>query len=746
MTTIPPTGPGFPSPEHEQFDWHGLLFPKGSPVATPAVTFAPHGPFGQARLASRDDLAALFERGERHRDEHLRIANAYAIVHDPNPSVIDAADLPIPLGVDAPNVIFFGRSGSGKTQKGTLPAAIDVIRRSWSLIYLNVKGRSQTRLIRKVAALHGRADQVRLLSPGSLDRTVGCTLLEGCADVLMAREVAACMVAGAARHSRSGEGAWAYNQAEDFLTHAISAVCADLPPERRTLAEIRRVVAAGEYEAFVAAHPNHPVLRKFANFQSWNRNGETVASTIGEATSFIDGLEPLLSTDEFSLAAFADRPGILIVEIDEPDLEKFTPFITLTLGRLVRQLQRAACRSSTGALAHKTVVVIDELAPMSFIPGLASTLHTCRERRYCFVAATQSVAQLHSLHGPATADVLLSGFQSQIALGGKLDPTTAEHLSRRCGTCTISVPTIVETKGTDSTPSISARSWSMAPRQLLLPGDIASPLPHPMLGDPLTFLLGDATPPFQAYVVPAHEEGWIARLMDEGRAMTADDDLRLTPLHTPTRAESVSPPPTSPFTALPLARSAADRATAILHSLAAVNRNDPHWAWFHASVHEALVDPDAALHLLQQVQMGALTIGQLHEARRRCAISCPRAVVAFAHFLRYKRSQRSKNEPTDTKRDAATSSRGAGKRCTLCGSTHPASASACCGCGQPLEDPPNRPSRHPLRSKDRDQIDEPTPDIVTRVDSHAMGPFPEVLPFPRRSDTPRPKRSGRGTK
>ncbi len=721
MTTTPPGGD--PSRQHEPFDWRSLHFPPGKPFATPGVTIAPNGPFGQARMASNRDLEALFARAQEKSDEHLNLLNAYAIAHEPNPIVVEAQGLPIPLGLVSPNAIFFGRSGSGKTQKGTLPAAIAAIRTHWCLIYLNVKGRSQTRLLRKVAAKSLRDQDINLLAPGSMDRTLGCTMLEGCHELLAAREVAACMVAGAARASRSGEGAWAYNQAEDFLTHAIAAICTDLPPERRTLAEIRKVVIGGDYEAFAAEHPNFPLLRRFANFQNWNRNGETVASTIGEATSFIDGLEPVLSADEFSISRFVRMPGILILEIDEPDLDKFTPFITLVLGRLIRALQREACRSATGGLNIKTLFVIDELAPMSFIPGLSKVLHTCREHRFSFVAATQSVSQLQALHGQAGADVLLSGFQSQIAIGGKLDPVTAEYLSRRCGTCTVSVPTLVETKIIDNAPAVSARSWTMVPRPLLLPGDIASPTPHPLLGEALTFILGDATPPFQAYVTPLHEEGWIANLIDQVRSMPSDDDLRATPLR----------PPGSVATPTPHSPPADNRAAAILEKLARSTPKDADWDWLLAFVKEPTHEPQALVHMLEQLETGALSVQQLHDARRLSGITCPRAIVAYAHFRRYRRSHLAKRNASP----APTS-----RRCAGCGYDSALHASNCDICGSTLGDPPPRASRP------AETADQPPPriNIVVKLDDAMRAPFPETLPFTQEATPTRPKRPGRKRK
>lgn len=525
-------------PSHLNIDWVDLYFPANKLIPSPGVIPVPSGPYGQSRLASSIDIEALLARACADPQQFVRLFEAYAIGHDPRPTVVACDALPVPLGHNSPNCLILGPSGAGKTQKGTLAAVADTIGCGHAAAFFNLKGKRQTRLIRKIAGSVGRLNQVKLLAPRKLDRTLGYTALEGCADLSQASEVAACMVAAAARNSRFGEGAWAYNQAEEWIAHAIVAICTDLPAPRHTLCELRRVTIDGDYKKFAEAHPNFRALAKFARYyENGNRNGETIAATISEVTAFIDGVAACLSANEITLADFARSGGILIIEIDEHDIDSLRSFCTLVLGRLLSALQREACASPSGALPGKTVIVIDELAASGPVPGLPHALHTCRERGYYFFAGTQSVAQLSAIYGPS-AEVVLAGFQSLIALSGGLDIVTADYLSRKSGATTIAVPTFVEqfVAGTDGVPV--TRSWTLACRSLLLPSDIGAPSAHPILGSAATIFLGDGTPPFQAYLKPAHEVGWLSRLIDEVSCMTADDDRRHKALIVP----EVAPP------------------------------------------------------------------------------------------------------------------------------------------------------------------------------------------------------------
>lgn len=524
---------GNPPDENLSKEWETIHFRSPEEMPTPGTRNIPDGPFGNARLASRKELLDLWEAAEKNPEEYVQLFETHAMAHDPQVSALKFDGLAVPLGKDSPNLLVVGRAGAGKTQKVIFPAACHAIREGWSMVYINIKGKSQTHLVRKMAEAYKRDREITLLAPLKPDRTVAWTALEGCEDLAKAGEVAAVLVGNAAATSRFGEGAWAYNQAEEWLCHAIAAICRDNPKEQRTLWEVRKVILTGEFASFADEHPDFPVLAKFARYvNSANKNADTITATISEATSFIDEIAPFLAKPELNLDKFVERGGLLVVEIDEYSIKKLRPVIALFLSRLLATIQRKACDSPTGQLPNKTVILIDELAASGPIYGLDVSLHTCRERRYAFIAGVQSIAQIPAIYDK-DADVVLSGFQSQIALSGGLDIGSAEYFSRRSGITTIAIPSTIDEPEPQHQNSMVAHGWTLAVRPLLLPGDIHSAKKHPLFGSPATVFLGDGqVPPFQAYLTSAHEVGQIALMMEEIVEQKKDPDLRRRKLRT----------------------------------------------------------------------------------------------------------------------------------------------------------------------------------------------------------------------
>ncbi|MFN9719848.1 MAG: type IV secretory system conjugative DNA transfer family protein [Planctomycetota bacterium] len=529
-------------------EWIRLLFPDPRALRSARVTWVPNGPLGNCRLATSAELLNLADLAEKHPGHYLRLLPAFAVGHDPEARPIDMGPLPLPLGLDSPNVLVVGRSGSGKTQAVTLPSALHAIRSGWAMVYVNIKGAKQTRLIRRMARRFSRADDVQLIAPLKLRRTAACTTLEGCQSLSSANEVAEVIVSTAARRGRDGDGAWAYNQSQEFLQHAICAICKDLPRSRRNLVELRQVILSGAFQAFADEHPAFPVLAKFAGYvRSENKNAETVVSAIGECTAFIDEIHEFLGQDEFRCSSFVQDGGLVIIEIDQGDVRRLRPVVTLLLGRLISALQRCAAETGTGSIPHKTLIIIDELMASGPLPGLAEALHTCREQGFSFVAGAQSLSQLCTIYGAESWQSVLDGFQSQIAMGGALDPATAEWFSQRTGIGTMGIPGVYEEEQSRG-ELVFSNEWKLAPRPVLLPDEIASPNPHPELGMPSTIISGDGkTRPYQAYLTPCHKEGALARMLEEAELQTYDDDLRRKPLkkfgdsHTRVSSSSIGP-------------------------------------------------------------------------------------------------------------------------------------------------------------------------------------------------------------
>lgn len=520
--------------------WIKLFFCRPRDLFSQGVTFIPNGPYGGALPASTATLEQLERRADEQPTDHVRLLPAFAVAHDPPPRIVGSAGLPLPMGRDAPNAIVFGRSGAGKTEAVVFPAILHGLAEGWSVVAINVKGRRQTQTLRALARACGRESEFQVVAPRALDRTVGYSPLAACTDLAQSSRLAESIVVAAGARSRHEGGAWAYNQAQQWLKFAIDALIRDLPPGLRTLDHLRDVILAGQYDTFAERHPNIAYLRRFARYAEGNTNGQTISETISECTAFIDEIVPFLAADELDLGRFAREGGVLVIEIDEHDIEYLRVVVTILLGQLLQTLQQTARGRRDGRLARKTLIAIDELAAAGPVPGLASALHTCRDAGFCFVAGTQSITQLGAIYGDK-ADVVLSGFQTRIALGGGLDAPTAEAFSRWSGMATGISPTAIAPDGDDGDMSILG-GWQPFARPLLLPGDVANPVPHPQLGPPATVICGDGlTPPFQAYLTRSYQHGFLARLAAEAANAPESEGRRDKPLKWPKRRGAPRP-------------------------------------------------------------------------------------------------------------------------------------------------------------------------------------------------------------
>lgn len=452
--------------------------------------------------------------------------------------------LHLPLGAQAPNLLAVGASGAGKTQKIILPAYDAAAARGFSCIVINCKGKKSTRVLTEIARQHKR--EASVLAFRDPTRSLAWNPLKEVVSMGDARDVAVCL-AQARAAGDEGRSDWSDNQATEWITSAIHAIATDSAIHEQHLTHLRQLVLSGTFKRFAEAHPHHPALAKFGRYvDSGNQNAQTVFASIGEQLLFLDDddLAAVLSTDELRLRQFAKQGGILIVEINEADLDTLRPLTSLFVRRLFAALLQEAADSPTGRLGKRCFIFIDELAAAGRVPSLKVLLNTCRERGISVVAGTQSLAQIIDVYGNAAGSIV-AGFQSQIALPGALDSTSAEYFSRKTGQMSVKAFTYQE--GYDELTEVShaeARSWSPVERPVLLPSEIARPAHNPLLGMPATVFLGTGTPPFHAYFPPAHTIGHLARAMERAEA-SPDAGRRPWPLAVPSSSNTGGAPSTA---------------------------------------------------------------------------------------------------------------------------------------------------------------------------------------------------------
>ena len=621
----------FDGEEKTSENWKRLFFSDYKVEKANHLHWIADGPLGTSRRASSEDLRKLGRSAEEKENNYLRLLDAYAIAHNPRVEPVDMGRLSMPLGLDSPNLLCLGRSGSGKTQSVMLPAALHALERGWNVVYHNVKGCRQTRILERMAEQFGRI--ARVMCPKDLSGAT-CTLIEDVNTLADAAEVSQAMVAAAAKDARKGESAWYYNGAEEFISNAILAVCKDLPPEQRTLQHIRTVVQSGDYIDFAERHPNFPVLKRFSRYYNENKNGDTLAGAIAECTAFVDNSPEFLARSTFSFQKFAQHGGFLIFQLDQSDVNLFMPYSTVFLTRLIAAFQRAANRSPTGALNKKTLFIVDELPASGPIPGFANVLQTCRELNYCFVAGAQSISQLADTYDKKWESVL-NGFQTQLVLGGGLDWSTAEIVSRRTGVGTIALANVQDPGDAEGDVAVS-RNWQMSSRPIFLPSEIASPAEHPLLGMPSTILCGDGrTPAFQAFLTPIHKHGAFRKIIEDVHQLTDDAcDKKTTQNMTSRNSDAENASALSDTSKWPEWR--LEYRIAELHELVVnyADLNSTHWWDWLASEH---ADKKSTLvRLLEELVMRKANLSDLLYAVEHCDSDSIEVALAFLDYQKAK--------------------------------------------------------------------------------------------------------------
>ena len=523
-----------PSDPNSEFD--GLMFRSHEVPHQVCVPFA--GPFGSARLASRARIERLMASSSSNPEQYIRLLPAYAVTDDGD--IVHLANgLSLPAGVDSPNTLFIGRSGARKTESGILPAFFDVIRRGANAFYLNTKGRHQTLRIAKVAKYHGRS--VRIFAPGNPTVSLGFNPLAYVASMEQAAVIAEAIVSSVAGQARFGEGGWTYRTVADYLKFAIYALATEAPSERSTLVELRRIMNAKAFNAFAKQHPDVDALARYGEyFLSDNRNAETNVATLRECTAFIDCAEAFLSKDELPFQEALSEGVIAVIEVSEHRIGAFHVLLNLIMETFISTANQLASESDAGTLPIESFGIIDELPAAGCVPSLARTLHTGRERRLHFIAATQGIDQIYSVYRD-DASTVLSGFQTKVVFGGGLDVNSADYFSRLSGQATVCLPNNLPKPVTSAEELASAESWELSARPLLLPSEIANPVPHPLLGPPATVFIGDgSTPPFHAWLTPCFEDGKLQRILDHSD-ITYESLYRKAPLAPPARPAEGTP-------------------------------------------------------------------------------------------------------------------------------------------------------------------------------------------------------------
>jgi hypothetical protein len=480
--------------------------------------------FGGARLARREDLAALLkpEPGELLSELPLYAA---LVESAPDGAALEPIVYPslwLPEELRTRHLLAIGQTGCGKTTRLIYPLLASDLAQRRAVIAFDAKGKKLLPVVEGLAALHRPSQKVHLLNFRDPARSLKWNPVQGIQTEGEAHDVAFKICTLVDRGSER-EGAFWLNNSIDLLTGILFALATD-PKERPSVARARQIVhqSVSDLARFAQAHPEVGVLARVVDLY---RDANTTAACVLQdlrmrLSSFMD--ERVCATTDsgpgqIDVDGLLREGGVLIVEVNETDVGKLRQVINLFMNHLFARLIGLAADRG-GRLPLPCSLFLDEFASaVGRIDEMEVRLNTLRERGVSVTAAVQSIAQL-GIYGAAAPQVL-AGFASKVYFAG-LECADAEYASRQAGVTTVLAPTEEEDETAWGRP---ARGVPVA-RALLLPEEVARPTNHPTFGPPATLFLAD-THPVQVYLRPAWDLPVLSKLLDPEEPAPAPDPL-----------------------------------------------------------------------------------------------------------------------------------------------------------------------------------------------------------------------------
>jgi len=151
-----------------------------------------------------------------------------------------------------------------------------------------------------------------------------------------------------------------------------------------------------------------------------------------------DGIRKILTTDDIDLVLPGKVPCVYYVIINDKDNPY--PFISsLFFTCLVNTLSDYADSQKTGRLEIPVNFLLEELANIGIIPGLASMYSVLRKRGINIAAIVQTLGQLEDIYEKSAPAILASAtYLYSLSIN---DPKTAKYFQDRIGEATIAVAT-----------------------------------------------------------------------------------------------------------------------------------------------------------------------------------------------------------------------------------------------------------------------------------------------------------------
>lgn len=322
------------------------------------------------------------------------------------------------------HVLVVMPTGAGKTRRIAMPNVSNL--KNCSLIVTDPKCEIARECITDKKTL--------ILNPYSA-KTIGYDILENCSNTTEVRKYAKTLLANGNLANQILTGASAGSEAVEWLQKATPLLNAYMI-----------------YNFYTRRYKFHDMIKRLVALSLKEINREIMNSNITEAKVefrsfmqiagspvtlscirnvlltnlqlFLDSsIDNLMSRPSVDLGQLRNKETILYIQIPERDAAYFSPLTAV----LVTQILDRLMDYEDGL---QTYLVLDEMANIGKINGLAQTLSTCRSRRVSILGCIQSLGQLELVYGEES-NVLTDLFKTIVFSGGLKD--SSEYASELVG-------------------------------------------------------------------------------------------------------------------------------------------------------------------------------------------------------------------------------------------------------------------------------------------------------------------------
>ena len=209
------------------------------------------------------------------------------------------------------------------------------------------------------------------------------------------------------------------------------------------------------FDRLAKRKPDHFAVRQYRKFKlSAGKTLKSILISCASRLAFFDisELRELTAYDELELDTLGDRKTALFLIMSDTD-DTFNFLISMCCTQVFNLLCEKADNSPGGRLPVHVRCLIDECANIGQIPKLEKLVATIRSREISACLVLQAQSQLKAIYKD-NADTIIGNMDSILFLGGR-EPTTLKELSAVLGKETIDIFNTGESRGRDTSHSIS---------------------------------------------------------------------------------------------------------------------------------------------------------------------------------------------------------------------------------------------------------------------------------------------------